>query len=60
MNILDIIKNQLEAGGTNVLCANLYKDGKVKNTLEALKNSGRELSRMFCIKYRLKIVYENY
>ena len=28
MNILDIIKNQLEAGGTNVLCANLYKDGK--------------------------------
>ena len=28
MNILDIIKNQLEAGGTNVLCANLYKDGE--------------------------------
>ena len=28
MNILDIIKNQLETGGTNVLCANLYKDGE--------------------------------
>ena len=25
-----------------------------------LGNSGRELSRMFCLKYRLKIVYENY